>query len=158
MVASAYITLSSKWDPSSKRHCFCLLSLFPRTPPPKKTKTNKQKKQPPLTIWYLWRFCFRPGAIPWLIFLWLKLLLIFILLFYVLAVLPAYMSVYHMYAWCSQRPREGIGSCETVVTDDWEPCCRTRNWTYVFWEKAVSALNWGVISPVPPPPFFFLAV
>lgn len=30
-------------------------------------------------------------------------------------VLPAYMSEYHVRAWCLQRPEEGIGVCVSVL-------------------------------------------
>lgn len=38
-----------------------------------------------------------------------------------MAVLCACMSVYHMHAWCLQRPEEGVESGTGAVTDDCEP-------------------------------------
>lgn len=38
-------------------------------------------------------------------------------------VLPEPLSVYHVSAWSSRRPEEGVGSSATGVTDDCEPLC-----------------------------------
>ena len=58
--------------------------------------------------------------------------------------LLAYMSMYHMHAWC-QRSEEGVGSPGTWVTDGCEPPCRC-------WEPnqdPTSVLNHWAISPAP---------
>lgn len=67
-----------------------------------------------------------------------------------LSVLPSYMSVHHVYTWCSRRPEEGIGSLGTGVTDGWEP--PRGHWEvnlHRLEEQPVIALNRRTISPAP---------
>lgn len=64
----------------------------------------------------------------------------FFLLFYFLCigVLPAYMFIYHICAWCLQRPEESIRAPQTVITDLCEPQCGLEPWIP---GRTVSTLN-----------------
>ena len=47
----------------------------------------------------------------------------FFFIFTCMGVLPAWMSVHHMHAWCPSRPEEGIRCPGTEVTDCWKQPC-----------------------------------
>ena len=52
-------------------------------------------------------------------------------------VLPAYMSVYHVHAWCPWRPEEGTGVPGTVVMDSCKLPCGVVNQT-----RGVGEIAW----------------
>ena len=65
----------------------------------------------------------------------IRFFLVFKFYFIHMDVLPACLSVYHLCAWCPQRPEEDIGSLGFEVVS-----CRVRSEPR-FSERAVSALN-----------------
>lgn len=58
-----------------------------------------------------------PRSLPLCCFFIFKILFIFLLVFCVLRVLLARMTVHHMCGWCQQRPEEGVGYHGTRVSD-----------------------------------------
>lgn len=49
------------------------------------------------------------------------------LLFMCTAVCPAFMSMWHLHAWCLWKPEEGIASSGTGITDGLSHCVSARN-------------------------------
>lgn len=61
--------------------------------------------------------------------------------FYVYMYLPACMSVYHAYAWCSQRPEEHIR-----YTGLWTAMWLGGNRIWVLWNSSQSSNHWAIFA------------
>jgi hypothetical protein len=63
------------------------------------------------------------------------------------------MSVHHMHALCPRRPKKGVGSSRTGVTDGGEPPVSAGNLTWDFFE---SSQCFSLLSRLSNPCGFFL--
>ena len=68
-----------------------------------------------------------------------------------MSILPACMSVHRVHAWYPWNSEEDTRSLGTGVINSWELPCECWELNMALSERAVSALNYGAIFPVPGP-------